>query len=138
MIGSIIVLTVWPCFGPVRFSFVHGAVRTVLFFGSDGSSGFPLCFRTVLRGKARFRFRMQFLRNGSHSSGSRFGAWKRFQRFRFPVLVRFLRHPVLKLWRCRDRAKISSALFAQAISQYQGQSYEDIFGKEPKAFLRNP
>ena len=56
----------WP--GSVRLQCVHGAVRAVPVFGSDGSSGEGVALYdcTVLQGKARFRFR--FLNNSDGSS----------------------------------------------------------------------
>ena len=65
----------WRRFGSVRLRFVHGTVRAVPVFGSDGSllERVFFCFSMLTR-KGRVRFR--FLKNGSDGSGSSSGFWK--------------------------------------------------------------
>ena len=83
-------------FGSVRLRFAHGTVRAVP----------GLRFQRFPCGKGFCTFHHSlgewhgsgsgfgFLKNGSDGSGSDLGFWKkRFRRFRFPVPVRFLRHP---------------------------------------------
>ena len=70
----------------------------------DGSSGSGFrflsgkavfLFQCYLNRKGQLWFRLRFLKSGSNGSSSSFGFWeKRFRRFRFPVPVRFLGHPV--------------------------------------------
>ena len=98
----------WPRFGSVRLRFGGGKVRSVPVFGSGGSptKRVFLCFSTFLKertvpvpvsvpGKTvpavpvplkKIRFRE-----------------KRFRRFRFPVPVRFLSHPVFDAQRALNQ-----------------------------------
>ena len=57
--------------GSVRLRFGGGTVRYVLVFGSGGCSVFQ---QKLTQG--RFRFRFQFLKNGSSGSSSAFGSWE--------------------------------------------------------------
>ena len=81
---------------PVRFGYGSGAERFERFRFSVPAvplqKGF-FCVSVQFNRKGRFRFRFRFLENGS-GSASGFGK-KRFRRFRFPVLVRFLSHPAI-------------------------------------------
>ena len=85
-----------PRFGSVRLRFGNGTVQAVPVFGSGGSSAKKraFCVSVQFKRKERFRFRFRFL--------ERFWRFRfrfrfrdiRFRRFRFPVQVRFLSHPV--------------------------------------------
>ena len=85
----------WP--GSVRFGYGLWVERFKRFWFSVPAAPLQKCFFCVsvqFNRKGRFRFRFRFLENGSGGSGFHFRfREKRFQRFRFPVLVRFLSHP---------------------------------------------